>query len=124
MAAVHAKRLQEARKKAKLSQIEVFKETGINNKTLSGYENGVSEPDYETLKTLCRLYKVSPDWVLGLTSNPSNELSEDERSLSKKIVMEDESFLDAEITLDGQELTLEDKEQLRELARILLQRGR
>ena len=58
------KRLKEVRQKRKLTQIEVMKKTGINNKTLSGYENGVSNPDFESLKKLANLYKVSIDQLL------------------------------------------------------------
>lgn len=58
-------RLRAARERKKLKQIQVKEKTGINNKTLSGYENGVSEPDLETLKILANLYEVSTDWLLG-----------------------------------------------------------
>lgn len=62
---VIGKRLREARERKDLKQTEVNKRTGINNKTLSGYENGVSEPDSETLKILSELYEVSIDWLMG-----------------------------------------------------------
>lgn len=42
-------------------------ETGIHNKTLSGYENNVSTPDLDTLKTLANYYKVSIDSILENT---------------------------------------------------------
>ncbi|TPG86958.1 XRE family transcriptional regulator [Brevibacillus laterosporus] len=56
-------------------QTQVKSYTGINNKTLSGYENGVSEPDIETLKTLANLYEVSVDWIVGNTdySSPNRD---------------------------------------------------
>ena len=38
-----------------LTQTQVMALTGINNKTLSGYENGVSEPDLQTFALLLRL---------------------------------------------------------------------
>lgn len=60
-----ANRLQKARNDKGLNQTEVYKLTGINNKTLSGYENKVSEPDLETLTTLATLYDVSTDYLLG-----------------------------------------------------------
>lgn len=44
-----------------LSQKKVMEITGINNKTLSGYENNISEPDFNTLITLFRLYGISLD---------------------------------------------------------------
>lgn len=58
-------RLKSARLKAGLKQIQVKERTQINNKTLSGYENGVSEPDLNTLTVLADLYNVSTDYLLG-----------------------------------------------------------
>ena len=55
-----------AREKRGLTQTQVMGRTGINNKTLSGYENGISEPDLETLAALLRLYGASADQLLGL----------------------------------------------------------
>ena len=65
-----SERLQSARASKRLSQIEVMRLTQINNKTLSGYENAVSEPDYNTLLALAKLYGVSTDYLLGQTGNP------------------------------------------------------
>jgi transcriptional regulator with XRE-family HTH domain len=62
-------RLREARERRKLKQIDVKNRTNINNKTLSRYESGGSEPDYETLKLLAELYEVSIDWLTGLSNN-------------------------------------------------------
>jgi transcriptional regulator with XRE-family HTH domain len=58
-------RLRKAREAKGLRQTQVKDRTGIHNKTLSGYENEVSEPDAETLKVLANLYEVSIDWLLG-----------------------------------------------------------
>lgn len=58
-------RLKEARERKNLNQIQVYERTKINNKTLSRYENGGSEPDIATLKTLASLYEVSVDWLTG-----------------------------------------------------------
>jgi len=59
-----------SRHRNKLTQVDVAKLTGINNKTLSGYENAVSEPDYDSLVKLSILYKFTSDYLLGLTENP------------------------------------------------------
>lgn len=58
--------LRQARERRELTQRQVMAMTGINNKTLSGYENGVSEPDLQTLTILLRLYQVSADQLLHL----------------------------------------------------------
>ncbi|MFB7817384.1 helix-turn-helix domain-containing protein [Paenibacillus chitinolyticus] len=56
-------RLKKARERKNLKQTQVQEKTGINNKTLSGYERGVSEPDLETLKILAKLYDVKLSWL-------------------------------------------------------------
>jgi transcriptional regulator with XRE-family HTH domain len=58
-------RLRQTREQSKLSQIQVKERTGINNKTLSNYENNVSSPDPYTLKVLADLYEVSTDWLIS-----------------------------------------------------------
>lgn len=58
-------RLRQIREHSKLSQIQVKEQTGINNKTLSNYENNVSSPDPYTLKILADLYEVSTDWLIS-----------------------------------------------------------
>lgn len=57
-------RLKIARQKRGFKQVDVKARVNINNKTLSGYENNVSEPDRNTLVTLAKLYEVSYEWLL------------------------------------------------------------
>jgi len=68
---ITGQRLRESRLKKGLTQIQVMETTKIHNKTLSGYENDVSEPDFGTLKILADLYGVSTDYLLGLTNDPT-----------------------------------------------------
>ncbi|WP_110954741.1 helix-turn-helix domain-containing protein [Anaerosinus massiliensis] len=79
MRSIVADRLKMARIKKGLTQTEVYRLTGINNKTLSGYENQVSEPDLETLKVLSNLYGVKTDYLLGVetitTNHPNKEFA-------------------------------------------------
>lgn len=72
-------RLREARERKNLKQTQVKSRTGINNKTLSGYENGVSEPDLETLRILADLYEVSVDWLTGRTDNPTEIVTDESK---------------------------------------------
>lgn len=65
-----ARILKNTREDLDLTQMKVMELTGINHKTLSGYENGVAEPDLQTLAALCRLYRISLDAVLGLRPMP------------------------------------------------------
>lgn len=59
-----------------LTQTEVMRKTGINNKTLSGYENNVSEPDLRTLTVLAELYGFSVDVMLGLSDDTQTSMEE------------------------------------------------
>lgn len=58
--------LKNAREDLDMKQIDVMHIIGINNKTLSGYENGVSEPDLETFSKLVALYGLSADEILEI----------------------------------------------------------
>lgn len=63
--------LRTAREEKSYTQKTVMELTGINRKTLSGYENNVAEPDLETFARLLSLYQLSADEVLGIkTSTP------------------------------------------------------
>ena len=64
--------LKNTREDLDLTQLKVMELTGIHHKSLSGYENGVAEPDIQTLATLCRLYRLSMDTVLGLRPAPDS----------------------------------------------------
>jgi transcriptional regulator with XRE-family HTH domain len=68
-------RLKFSRENKMVSQIKVYKDTGIHNKTLSGYERGVSEPDLETISVLAKYYGVSTDYLLGRTDYNINEIN-------------------------------------------------
>lgn len=98
-------RLKEARKSKKLTQIEVASTLGIDDTTISKYENDKSEPDNETLKKLSALYDVSIDYLVGRTADPKRVLKEQARQL---IDMVDRNLNDEEVVanlnliLDGQ----------------------
>lgn len=77
---VLADNLKNAREAKNLTQKDVYDRTGINNKTISNYENNVSSPDPETLKILADLYDISVDYLLGRVniSGPEKYVSENE----------------------------------------------
>nr|MBQ8252330.1 helix-turn-helix transcriptional regulator [Lachnospiraceae bacterium] len=50
--------LKDARIKKGLTQADVAKLTGLKNTTISNYENGISEPDIDTLFLLFKLYDI------------------------------------------------------------------
>lgn len=66
-----------AREDKDLSQVKVMEQTGINNKTLSGYENNVAEPDFNTLIKLLRLYEHSLDYLIFPQSSNIKQNNDD-----------------------------------------------
>lgn len=61
--------LRTAREDNFYTQKKVMELTGINRKTLSGYENSVAEPDLDTFSRFLRLYQLSADEVLGIKTS-------------------------------------------------------
>lgn len=77
-------RLRIARQKAGYKQVQVKEHTQINNKTLSGYENNISEPDINTLNKLAELYNVSLDWLTtGKEKNITSSNVADQEAFEK-----------------------------------------
>lgn len=65
--------LKSTREDLDLSQKKVMELTGINNKTLSGYENNISEPDINTLILLAQTYNTTLDKLLMCNYNLTKE---------------------------------------------------
>lgn len=58
--------LKELREDKKLSQIQFAKEFNVSQTTVSGWETGYREPDYDTLIALAKYFGVTTDYLLGL----------------------------------------------------------
>lgn len=64
-----------------VTQRDVCKQLNIAVTTLNGYVNDHREPDYQTLKSLACYFKVSTDYLLGITDVPQTlGLPTDEKS--------------------------------------------
>lgn len=63
-------RLKEIRKESGYSQKEVGQVLGIAQDAYAKYENGVVELPIKRMITLCRLFGVSSDYMLGLSDSP------------------------------------------------------
>ncbi|MCL2847763.1 MAG: helix-turn-helix domain-containing protein [Firmicutes bacterium] len=59
-------RIKESRKYANMTQSEVAKILRMTQQQYSRFENGVFELSYSDLIRICKLYKVSADYLLGL----------------------------------------------------------
>lgn len=61
--------LKNARENKGYTQKQVMAMTGINSKSLSGYENNVAEPDLFAFAKLIQLYDLSADDVLEIKNS-------------------------------------------------------
>lgn len=64
-------RLKELRKKRGISQLRLAMELGMNQNSISRYESGEREADYQTLIQLADYFNVSIDYLLERTDNPA-----------------------------------------------------
>ncbi len=58
-------RIKDLREDRDLRQIDVANATGIDQKTLSNYETGKTNPDSFAIIALARFFEVSTDYLLG-----------------------------------------------------------
>ncbi|MBQ9531960.1 MAG: helix-turn-helix transcriptional regulator [Eubacterium sp.] len=60
-------RLKELRKEKGISQLKLAMDLSVNQNTISRYENGEREADYEMLIKLADYFEVSIDYLLERT---------------------------------------------------------
>lgn len=63
------KNLKKLRENKGLSQMQLALKLGLNQNTISRYENGEREADYQTLIMLADFFDVSIDYLIGRTDN-------------------------------------------------------
>lgn len=88
------RRLRLARERKRLSQVDVYKRAGINNKTLSRYENDGTEPDADSLRRLAELYEVSVDWLLGRQAFTNDQARNDAMELYNRLPQDKQKIVD------------------------------
>ena len=64
-------RLKELRKIRNISQLKLAMDLGMNQNSISRYENGSREADYATLIKFADYFNVSIDYLLERTDNPN-----------------------------------------------------
>lgn len=64
-------RLKELRKARGISQLKLAMDLGMNQNSISRYESGAREADYQTLIALADYFSVSIDYLLERTDNPT-----------------------------------------------------
>ena len=63
-------RLRQLRLDKQLRQEQVARLVGVSKGAISAYETDIRQPSYDILIRLANLYRVSVDYLLGLTNNP------------------------------------------------------
>lgn len=64
-------RLKELRKRKGISQLKLAMDLGMNQNSVSRYENEEREADYKTLIAFADYFNVSIDYLLERTDNPA-----------------------------------------------------
>jgi transcriptional regulator with XRE-family HTH domain len=102
------KRLRSAREKAKLSQEDVAQKINSTNQRVSSFETGRTRVSLEILIRLCKIYRVEPDYIMGMAKNRGTEFSLNEKH-------EEVIFLFRRLRPDFQDCALEQIRALTEL---------
>lgn len=64
-------RLKQLRHQRGISQLKLAMDLGMNQNSISRYESGEREADYQTLIRLADYFNVSIDYLLERTENPA-----------------------------------------------------
>ena len=64
-------RLYELRENADLKQTELAQKVSLKSSAISKYEKGLTQPSLDMLIKLAEIFKVSTDYLLGLSSVPN-----------------------------------------------------
>ncbi len=67
-------RLRQLRKQRGISQLRLAIDLNMNQNTVSRYENGEREADYETLIKLADYFDVSLDYLLGRDTRKEKDI--------------------------------------------------
>jgi transcriptional regulator with XRE-family HTH domain len=97
------------REKRGLTQEDLAAKIGISRASLSHYEKNRRDPDYTTLTKLADYFRVSVDYLLGRTDDPSSISDMAVRDFAEKLELSDEQILEKfSFTVDGRKLTPEE----------------
>ncbi|MBQ8792568.1 MAG: helix-turn-helix transcriptional regulator [Clostridia bacterium] len=60
-------RLKELRKERGMTRSQLAEELGISEPTISRWENGLRIPTMDSIILLCKYFKVTSDYLIGLS---------------------------------------------------------
>ena len=67
-------KIKELRSELGLSQQDLAEKLNVSQKCVSNWENGVNEPDYQSLYKIANLFDVSTDYLLGIDGEKSENV--------------------------------------------------
>lgn len=70
---VFGDRLKKLRKTKKMTQAQLGQVFGVDHTTISKWEKGVYETDFETIQKIADYFGVSADYLLGKTDDPQKK---------------------------------------------------
>ena len=79
-------RIKELRKSFNLSQEKLAEEFDVERATISRWENDKTDPSNEDLLKLAQYFKVSVDYLLGRTTNPTAPDQESQNSEAQEFL--------------------------------------
>ncbi len=85
-----AERLRELRIQRGFSQVELAKKLGLSNSTISMYERGEREPDFDTLDLIGDFFNVDVNFLLGKEDGSRYYLEPQVAELAKEVYERDE----------------------------------
>lgn len=85
-----AQRLRELRLLKGLSQKELGKALGVSNSTISMYERGEREPDFDTLDLIADFFNVDVAYLLGQEKGSMYYLAPETAELAKQVFEREE----------------------------------
>jgi transcriptional regulator with XRE-family HTH domain len=96
------------RDKLGITQGEVAEMIGISRASLSHYETGRRQPDYDTLQRFAMFFNVTVDYLMGRYGEHRLE-SDRELEFATSLELSDDRILEEyTLTVDGRELTPEE----------------
>jgi transcriptional regulator with XRE-family HTH domain len=75
--------LRVARERAKMSQADLAKKTGLQPSAIAHFEAGRRSPSIGNLRKLCVAMRVSSDWLMCLPNEPSDRIAGKESKRSE-----------------------------------------
>lgn len=73
-----ANRIRELRKSKHWSQAQLAEKLHVHQTAISQWESGRTEPDMDKLLALADLFGVSVDWLIGVTDDSTDAVTDDE----------------------------------------------